>query len=91
MIRKTRKTSCPITKSKRKRAAANKQTAAIQNNFPSGIAQPALRALANAGYTSLEQLTKVKETDLQKLHGMGPKAISNLRAALKAKGHSFQS
>ena len=91
MIRKTRKNVCPLTTSSRKRAAANQQTAAIQHNFPSGVAQPALRALASAGYTNLDQLTKVKEADLLQLHGMGPKAISSLRAALKARALSFRS
>jgi hypothetical protein len=91
MIHKTRKTSCPITKSKRKRAAAEKQTATIKHNFPPGVAQPALRALAAAGYTNIDQLTKVRQADLLKLHGMGPKAIATLGAALKARRKSFQS
>jgi hypothetical protein len=91
MVLKPQKTLCPLTTNTRKRAAANKQTAAIKHNFPPGVAQPALRALAAAGYTSLDQLTKIKEFDLLKLHGMGPKAISTLRAALKARGQSFQS
>ena len=68
---------------------------APQNNegpgfgFPAGLAQPAIRALTGAGYTLLDQLAAVSEADLLKLHGMGPKAISILRAALKAKGLSF--
>jgi hypothetical protein len=57
--------------------------------FPHGLAQPALRALAAAGYTRLDQLTAVREADLLKLHGMGPKAIRILREALMAKGRSF--
>lgn len=31
----------------------------------------------------------VKEADLQRLHGMGPKAIGLIRSALNAKGQSF--
>jgi hypothetical protein len=85
----TRNPACPLTTSKRKRAVADKATAAIQHNFPPGVAQPALRALAAAGYTSLNHLTKVRESDLLKLHGMGPKAISEIRTALKARGQSF--
>jgi hypothetical protein len=54
-----------------------------------GWPQPALRALRAAGYTHLVQLTKVKEADLLKLHGMGPKAIGLLRSALEADGRSF--
>jgi hypothetical protein len=37
----------------------------------------------------LVQLAEVKEADLLKLHGMGPKAIGLLRSALEADGQSF--
>ncbi len=37
------------------------------------MAKPALRALIAAGYTRLDQFTTIKEADLRKLHGMGPK------------------
>ncbi len=60
-----------------------------ENDFPPGLASPAQRALAAAGYTHLEQLAKVSETDLLKLHGMGPKAIGLIRSALAARGLSF--
>jgi hypothetical protein len=62
---------------------------ASEYGFPKGLSQPALRALLGAGYTSLDQLTTVKEADLLKLHGMGPKAIVLLRSALHARGQSF--
>ena len=55
-------------------------------DLPAGLARPALRALIAAGYTRLDQLTTVKEADLLKLHGMGPKAIGLLRSALEARG-----
>lgn len=61
------------------------------SDFPSGLSQPALRALANAGYSQLDQLTKVTESDLGKLHGMGPKALRQLREALAEQGLSFAS
>jgi hypothetical protein len=73
------KPSCPITADPRKRAAADKMTAKIACAFPSGLPQPALRALANAGYTKLEQVKKVSDAELLALHGMGPKAIAILR------------
>src|SRR5215211_5525412 len=50
---------------------------------------PAERALVQAGYSRLKQLTKITEAELTKLHGMGPKALRILREALKAKGLSF--
>ena len=61
-----------------------------QSNFPVGLAKPAVRALNSAGYSSLEQLTGVSETELLQLHGMGPKALEQIRKALAEKGLSFQ-
>jgi DNA-directed RNA polymerase alpha subunit len=60
-----------------------------RSEFPSKLAKPALRALSEAGITKLEQLTEVTESDLKKLHGMGPKAMEQLRTALNEKGLSF--
>lgn len=59
-----------------------------ESDFPK-LSQPAHRALVQAGYTRLEQLSKVSEADLKKLHGMGPKALGILREALAARGLSF--
>ena len=58
-------------------------------SLPAGLAKPAQRALATAGYTTLDQLTQVSEQDLSRLHGMGPKAIRQLRDALAAAGLGF--
>ncbi|WP_198957517.1 helix-hairpin-helix domain-containing protein [Paenibacillus selenitireducens] len=58
-------------------------------DFPKGIAKPALRALAGAGFVKLEQLSKITEADVLKLHGMGPKAMGIIRIALEEKGLSF--
>jgi DNA repair protein RadC len=55
----------------------------------SKLAAPAQRALAGAGYSRLEQLTQVKESELKNLHGIGPNALKQLREALEAKGWSF--
>jgi DNA-directed RNA polymerase alpha subunit len=60
-----------------------------RSDLPSGLAKPAQRALAAAGYTRLDQLTRVSEGDVLKLHGMGPKALDQLRHALAVKGLSF--
>jgi hypothetical protein len=56
--------------------------------FPK-VAQPALRALAGAGYDHLEQLANLQEASLLCLHGFGPSAIDKLRTALKEIGLSF--
>ena len=53
------------------------------------LAAPAQRALANAGIKSLQQLAKFSEAEIKELHGIGPNAFLQLRAALKAKGLSF--
>ena len=50
------------------------------------LAQPALRALAGAGIMSLEQLTGFREEEIKQLHGMGPKALGQLRQALTDQG-----
>lgn len=56
--------------------------------FPA-ISAPAQRALAAAGYTCLEELGRISETELLKLHGMGPNALGKLKAAMEARGLSF--
>jgi hypothetical protein len=60
-----------------------------ETDFPTEIGKPAQRALVEAGYTRLEELTSLTETELLKLHGMGPKALGILRGALEARGQSF--
>lgn len=66
-----------------------KQPPHEESDLPKGLSQPALRALAGAGYTQLEQLTSVSAAELKRLHGMGPKGIDALRHALAARGLSF--
>lgn len=58
-------------------------------DFPKGLGQPAVRALASIGVTQLAQLTNYREADLLKLHGMGPKGIRVLKEALAESGLSF--
>ena len=59
------------------------------SDLPAELASPARRALVNAGYLRLEQLNGRSEDELKQLHGMGPKALDQLRRALGAKGLSF--
>lgn len=61
----------------------------LASDLPASLAKPALRALNGAGYFRLEQLTTVSEAELSRLHGLGPKALEQLRSALRAKGLSF--
>ncbi|HEY7104565.1 MAG TPA: hypothetical protein VH573_23240 [Mycobacteriales bacterium] len=59
-------------------------------DLPGGLSAPAERALAQAGYTRLEQFADVSEKDLLRLHGVGPKAIRTLRTALEAHHLTFR-
>lgn len=59
------------------------------SDLPSELARPARRALTGAGYLRLEQLTRLSEAEVLKLHGMGPKALDQIRRALAARGQSF--
>lgn len=61
----------------------------LQDDLPK-IGAPATRALAQAGYTQLSQLSAVSADDLLKLHGVGPKAVRILREALAQKGLTFK-
>ncbi len=71
---------CPICEKARK----------PDEEFLSAIVAPARRALENAGITTLNQLSKMSELDVLKLHGMGPATIPKLRSTLKLKGLSFR-
>lgn len=60
-----------------------------QTDLPSGIGAPARRALASIGVTRLEELTAHTAAELLTLHGMVPKALRTLEAALAARGLAF--
>jgi predicted flap endonuclease-1-like 5' DNA nuclease len=53
------------------------------------IGGPATSALAAVGVTRLEQVAAMREADVLALHGMGPKAIRLLRAAMAEGGLAF--
>jgi hypothetical protein len=53
------------------------------------IGTPATRALQAAGYADLRQLAGVCRLDLAALHGMGPKALDIIEAALREHGLSL--
>ena len=58
--------------------------------FPPGMSGPSLRALQVAGVRSLDDLTRWTARDLAALHGMGPKALGVLQAALQERGLHFR-
>jgi hypothetical protein len=59
------------------------------SDLPTELGRPARRALAGAGYRGLEQLAGLDESEVGGLHGVGPKALWQLRRALAARGLSF--
>ena len=59
------------------------------DSLPPGIGSPAHRALAAAGITRLEQFTAISETELLKLHGVGPKAVRIIKESLRENGLAF--
>ncbi|MGW9403530.1 DNA-binding protein [Arthrobacter sp. NPDC055585] len=54
------------------------------------IGAPASRGLGAAGFTTLRQLAGVPREDLARLHGVGPKALDMIDAALKEHGLSLR-
>lgn len=62
----------------------------LEENLPDDLAQPALRALKDAGIQSLSQLTHYTEADIRKLHGIGPNALKLLRRSLADHGLGFR-
>jgi DNA-directed RNA polymerase alpha subunit len=62
---------------------------AKESDMPAELASPARRALLGAGITSLEQVSTVSKGELMQLHGIGRKAIEQLRNALADWGLSF--
>lgn len=68
---------------------AVKRSEQSEGDLPAKLSQPALRALAGAGIKNLKQLSRFSESEIKKLHGMGPNGIHQLRVALAARGLSF--
>ena len=60
-----------------------------ESDFPAGLGKPAQRALAEAGYQRLDQIALISEAELKRLHGVGPKAIDQLRQTLAGQGLAF--
>ena len=64
-------------------------SSATASGLPNRLAAPARRALANAGVTSLEQLSGFGEDEVRAWHGIGSKSVEQLREALGSRGLSF--
>jgi hypothetical protein len=55
-------------------------------DLPKAIGAPATRALAAAGYTSIDQLAGADSAKLAALHGVGPKALRVIAETLADRG-----
>ena len=55
-----------------------------------GLPSPARRALINDELFTIKQLAKRTHSHIANLHGMGPKSVRILEAALKDNGLSFK-
>lgn len=71
---------CPICEAERKPNDA----------FLSLLSAPARRALENHNITSLQDLSGYTESEIVKLHGMGPASLPKLRNALQENGLAFK-
>ncbi|HKH11354.1 MAG TPA: alpha/beta fold hydrolase [Rubrobacter sp.] len=58
-------------------------------DLPAELGKPVRRALVGAGYRRLEQLAGLDESEVGALHGVGPKALGQLRRALDSRRLSF--
>jgi DNA-directed RNA polymerase alpha subunit len=60
------------------------------NSLPVKLAAPALRALANAKITTLQQLAEYSEKEIAVLHGIGNNALLKLKEALTENKLAFK-
>ena len=58
----------------------------LSEGLPRGIGAPATRALTAAGYVEVPQLAGVPRSELERLHGVGPKALRILQEELEKRG-----
>jgi hypothetical protein len=58
--------------------------------WPKGMGAPAERALEAIGVMSLDEVTRFSEKELLALHGVGPRAVRVLKAALAERGKTLR-
>lgn len=58
--------------------------------WPKGMGAPAERALEAIGVMSLDEVTQFSEKELLALHGVGPRAVRVLKAALAERGKTLR-
>lgn len=78
-----------MVRSQKRDGGKHRESISNKTPFPKWLAQPALRALADAGHDHLEQLAGLPESEVRELHGIGPNALRKLHDAMSALGLSF--
>ena len=63
---------------------------APKDEFMALLSAPARRALQSASVNTLQDLSKLSESEVLSLHGMGPASIPTLRQALTGHGLTFR-
>lgn len=71
-------------------AAAAHTSGDSRSDLPAGLSAPAQGALAEAGVTTLDDLTRFSKKEILQLHGIGPKSMPPLEDALAERGLSFR-
>jgi hypothetical protein len=64
--------------------------AEAKTGWPKGMGTPAQRALEAIGVTSLDKVTRFSKSELLALHGVGPKAVAVIEAALNEQGKALR-
>lgn len=57
-----------------------------KTGWPKDVGAPAQRALESNGVMCLDDVTRLSERELLALHGVGPKAVAVIKAALHEQG-----
>ncbi|MCU0509625.1 MAG: DNA-binding protein [Anaerolineae bacterium] len=61
-----------------------------KREWPKGMGAPAQRALEAVGVMNLDDVTRFSEKELLALHGVGPKAVGIINAALREQGKTLR-
>jgi predicted flap endonuclease-1-like 5' DNA nuclease len=82
-IPQLRKAALPLPEMAARAAEAETAEPGEVGDLPKGIGRPATRALTAIGVTTLAQVARLSDAELLAVHGVGPKAVRVLRAALE--------
>jgi hypothetical protein len=61
-----------------------------KTRWPKGMGAPARNALESLGVMSLDDAATLSEKELLAIHGVGPKAVAVIKAALHDQGKSLR-